>query len=220
MVLIVALLFTSTPLNAIAEELQNTGSESQPTQRIPQIVGEVIDKREENVKHFLRDDYTYEAAIYPVPVHFKENGKWQDIDNTLTKMSGAEGTYYTNKKNSYTVKLAETANAAKLVRIAKDGYELAWGLERSNGAMGKATASAMPAGLSAGEQKKTLTKLTSGVEYKNITPGVDLRYLVEPEEIKEYIILNQKVANPSFGFTIYVKGLKHRRQARQHHLPR
>ncbi|MFL0197564.1 hypothetical protein ACJDU8_18635 [Clostridium sp. WILCCON 0269] len=51
--------------------------------RETKIVGEVTEKREKNVKHFLKEDSTFEAAIYSEPVHYLSNGKWQDIDNSI-----------------------------------------------------------------------------------------------------------------------------------------
>ncbi|MBT9134320.1 MAG: tRNA3(Ser)-specific nuclease WapA [Firmicutes bacterium] len=207
MVLVVVMFFTSTPLHVFAEGF-GLDTTAKSNSRVPQIVGEVTEKREQNVKHFLRDDFTYEATVYPVSVHYKENGQWQDIDNALEKQLTADGTsVYANKKNSYSVKVAETAKAAKLVRIEKDGYELAWGLDRAGTAVAKTSLSSVPAGLSANEQRKALPKLSSQVEFKNVAPGVDLRYFIEPEEVKEYIVLNQKIANPNFTFTVYTKDL-------------
>ncbi len=55
---------------------------------------EVTELREESVKHLRTEDGSYVAAQYDVPVHYlDDNGKWQDIDNTLSE-SGSE--YATN----------------------------------------------------------------------------------------------------------------------------
>ena len=35
------------------------------------------------MKYFLKDDFSYEAVVYPEPVHYLDNGKWVDVDNTL-----------------------------------------------------------------------------------------------------------------------------------------
>ena len=51
----------------------------------PKILKEVVEKRESNTKHFLMDDMSYEAAVYPEPVHYLENGQWKDIDNSLAE---------------------------------------------------------------------------------------------------------------------------------------
>ena len=50
-------------------------------------VKEVEDLREENVKHFDMGDGTYKAVVYSEPVHRKDSeGKWTDIDNTLSEV--------------------------------------------------------------------------------------------------------------------------------------
>ena len=54
-------------------------------------VVEVVEMRQENVKHFRLADGTYETVIYPQAVHRKdENGVWQDIDNDL-ELQSVEG---------------------------------------------------------------------------------------------------------------------------------
>lgn len=52
--------------------------------RVGDDIFEDVDLREENVKHFRLADGSYSAYLYDMPVHIlDENGKWQDIDNTL-----------------------------------------------------------------------------------------------------------------------------------------
>ncbi|ERK31240.1 DNRLRE domain-containing protein [Clostridium intestinale] len=55
------------------------------------IVGEVTEKREENVKHFMKDDGTFVAMMYNNPVHYKEGSEWKDIDNTLVEKDDTKG---------------------------------------------------------------------------------------------------------------------------------
>lgn len=51
---------------------------------------EVAELREENVKTFRLSDGSFVAAQYNSPIHrLDSEGKWQDIDNTLTE-SGSE----------------------------------------------------------------------------------------------------------------------------------
>ena len=47
------------------------------------ILREVPEKRERNVKHFQMKEKGTAAAVYAVPVHYEENGNWQEIDNRL-----------------------------------------------------------------------------------------------------------------------------------------
>ena len=47
--------------------MPETSSAEKPKSRI---LKEITDKREKNVKHFLKDDLTFEAAVYNEPVHY------------------------------------------------------------------------------------------------------------------------------------------------------
>jgi hypothetical protein len=50
---------------------------------VAKIVGELEGKRERYSKHFFKEDATFEAAVYPYPVHYYENKEWKEVDNTL-----------------------------------------------------------------------------------------------------------------------------------------
>ncbi|QHE50865.1 DNRLRE domain-containing protein [Pontibacillus sp. HMF3514] len=174
------------------------------------IVGEIKEKREKNVKHFLKEDLTYEAAVYKKPVHYKENGEWKDIDNSLEEvMNSNNKTVFINKQNDYKVHLANNSNANKLVTIKKDGYEVSWSLNNTL----NVKASVRPEdqelldGLDKNERRKTLTNLKSIVDYKGIFTNIDLSYEVLPESVKENIILQKPVDSPEFSFTLNSKGL-------------
>ncbi|SHH68969.1 DNRLRE domain-containing protein [Clostridium intestinale] len=79
--------------NVVAKE-KNTDSSvkvQQGTESDGLIVGEVTEKREENVKHFMKDDGTFVAMMYNNPVHYKEGSEWKDIDNTLVEKDDTKG---------------------------------------------------------------------------------------------------------------------------------
>lgn len=49
----------------------------------PEIVGEVVSKRGESVKHFRMSDGSFTAISYGFPVHYRDvNGELCDINNT------------------------------------------------------------------------------------------------------------------------------------------
>lgn len=85
--LIWAMLFTLLPVQASVAGRAEPPIDSVPVNQTQKaegkIIGEITEKREQNIKHFLKDDFTYEADIYPVPVHYLEDGKWKEIDNSL-----------------------------------------------------------------------------------------------------------------------------------------
>ena len=48
-----------------------------------QIVSEITEKRTEYAKEYMLGNGMRMAVVYPDAVHYQEDGKWQDIDNTL-----------------------------------------------------------------------------------------------------------------------------------------
>lgn len=117
---------------------------------VPRIIGEVTDMREEYTKHFLNDDYSYEAVVYPEPVHYLEDGEWREVDNRLIEtddtsvtssdvsMAGlTKGNVLKNQANDYEVRFAKNANSNKLVQIKKDGYEISWTIADAKGIQSK-----------------------------------------------------------------------------------
>ena len=47
------------------------------------IIGEDESRRDETTKHYILSNGNRKAVKYSQPVHYKNNGKWVDIDNTL-----------------------------------------------------------------------------------------------------------------------------------------
>ena len=72
---------------------------------------EIISKRGKREKHFLQKDGTIIAKMYSNDVHFKKNGKYEEINNTLEK----DGEYYHNKNNSFKANFKETSDADFLI---------------------------------------------------------------------------------------------------------
>ena len=91
-VLSILIMLYAVPANVFAElidvidaTLENQANEDTIENALEKEVFEVIDRREETVKHFRTEDGSFAAVQYNVPVHeMDENGEWQDIDNTLS----------------------------------------------------------------------------------------------------------------------------------------
>lgn len=117
---------------------------------VPRIIGEITGMREEYTKHFLNNDYSYEAVVYPEPVHYLEDGEWKEVDNTLkeaddtsvtsgdiSKADLTKGNVLENQANDYEVRFAKNANSNKLVQLKKDNYELSWAVVEAKNAQSK-----------------------------------------------------------------------------------
>lgn len=126
------------------------------------------------------------------------NGKDEENNDTLD-----------NKENSYKVKIAKNTSSSKLVQIQKDGYEVAWNLEGAQKVHSQVKAKDQTAlnALSDNDKKRTLPNLSSTIDFMNIYPNIDLQYEVNPQDIKENIIIKEKVDNPLFIFNLNTKRL-------------
>ncbi|KPU45384.1 tRNA(Glu)-specific nuclease WapA precursor [Oxobacter pfennigii] len=174
------------------------------------ILNEVEEKRQRNIKHFLRDDGTYEAAIYPSPVHYLSNGKYKDIDNNLIDSSDEMGNpVLENKENEYKVKISKNTRSKKLVQLTKDNYELSWNIQgiRDTSPSVVRWDSKFLNSLPETDRLKTLTRVESSADLKSILPGIDIKYNVRSDRFKENIIINQNTPNLQFIYNIYVKNL-------------
>lgn len=65
-----------------------TSSAEKPKSRI---LKEITDKREKNVKHFLKDDLTFEAAVYNEPVHYFRTKSQEPCLSGLIQKAAAQG---------------------------------------------------------------------------------------------------------------------------------
>ncbi|WP_035381738.1 DNRLRE domain-containing protein, partial [Fervidicella metallireducens] len=214
--LLITFLFTLVDYKVFAKEDKNSTevtSQLQQTNEIQnkesKIVGEVIEKRERNVKHFLKDDMTYVACSYPTAVHYKENGQWKDIDNTLIDNKDENGNeIIENKDNDIKFKIAKNLKSNKLVSIKKDKYEISWNIENTQQSKAKVITLDDPSEtISADEKFTKLSKLNSSVIFENAFEDIDIKYDIQSEDIKENIILNKKIDNPEFIFNLNLKNL-------------
>jgi len=231
-------LFSILPIKAMADnvsngyvEPQHGSSETKEKKEDSKIIREVVEKRERAIKHFLKQDNSFEAVIYPYSVHYNNDGKWEDIDNSLVESTDEDNNnVLENKNNSYKVKFGNKIDSNKLVSIKKDKYEIYWNVindliqSEANESTDKKEETKFYdnlnknseikiiekgldklKNLSENEKKITLTKVDSKVIFKNIYNNVDLTYDVEPDKFKETIISNEKTNNFEFRFNLYAK---------------
>ncbi len=97
------------------------------------IVREIAELREESVKHFLCEDGSYIAATYSTPVHYKENGEWKEIDNSLflnrKSLSVSGKPTYTPKASGLSVSIPQSFSDGQKITAENKGYEISFGLK-------------------------------------------------------------------------------------------
>ena len=216
-VLVLTLICNMLPLQIFAEEFQELLS-SDPVQTAPitegetealekgYIIDEVEEKRTEYSKEFRLSSGLSMTAMYPTPVHYLSDGKWEDIDNTLT----VSGDSYTNTAGAWELSFPQELTEDERITVSLNGTSLSFGMagelrESSNVstyALGRKEHSVHKMTRSHGRPQAqktpdrdekypelTLTKLSSRMEYQNIYGTTDLQYDVNPNQLKESVIL-------------------------------
>lgn len=144
---------------------------------------EVKEKRNQNEKHFRKIDGTYEVSLYDYAVHYLENGKWEDIDNTLNDLI----TDYENKKNDFKVKFPKKLDDNKSISVKLDNYQVSWNFININ----ETAIETDQSNLDYNQDKRILPKVSQRVLYPDINDNVNLEYILLGNELKENIIVNQ-----------------------------
>ncbi len=185
-------------------------SEEEYTEQPKELIGELTDKRTENTKQFLYNNGTVVVAQYDTAVHYlDENGEWQDIDNSLFSEDATDSeddfAGYTNKANNVKIKFSDGNASGKFFKYEKDGCKLTWGLNKAD-LDGKF--SVVPQESSQTEENEyALHNVKSSVKYSSVMENVDISYEISGSDIKENIIVNDKLSSYSFTFDIKAKKL-------------
>jgi uncharacterized membrane protein len=130
-VLIVFLLTSVLPVTANAYQVsvnnkvstQKVKKKKDKKKKVGKITKELTDERTKNSKKYQKDDGSYEIAEYKTPVHYLDNGKWEDIDNTL--QDSKDDGYLENKQNDFKIEISKNSSTQKLVDLKKDKIVLA-----------------------------------------------------------------------------------------------
>lgn len=176
------------------------------------IIGEDESLRTEDTKHFILSNGTRIAAQYEVPVHYKDNGEWKDIDNTLTLQDSVDADDikgFVNTSSGVRFKFASNSKSAKLFRMKFDEYEVSWGLASNNVNNVSPVVAGKPSfeDLDENERATALENLSSVVRYADIFDGVDIEYVVRGNDVKENIVIKEKQDSYSYKFEIKTKKL-------------
>ena len=129
-VLTLTMLFSSLPTEVIARELNSLQTPSESftdglnERHEPSVVAEITDRRSESCKEFILDNGVRMAVVYPMAVHYQENGEWQEIDNTLT-LNRDDNTYH-NTAGKWDVALPASLDSKSAVTVTCGEYELSF----------------------------------------------------------------------------------------------
>ena len=140
LILVIAMAANSLPVSAFATEEQTSKTEPATTTSTTteqsseeskedatdaKIVGELVSNRDEFSKEYLLDNGNSLAVVYDSAVHYKKDGQWEEIDNTLK--SKEDGTI-TNTAGIWDISFPQQMSGDNRISITKDGYTFSFGM--------------------------------------------------------------------------------------------
>lgn len=93
------------------------------------IESEMTEARDEYVKHYALSDGSFLATQYEFPIHYEENSKWVDIDNTLQQVSMSDGeSFYQAVNGDKAQMFAATLANGDVMSIVNGDYAISLSL--------------------------------------------------------------------------------------------
>ena len=169
-------------------------------ERVLHLVGEDTQNRGENQKLFRREDGMRARIVYDHPVHFKKDGTWERIDNTLYIEKGRDGKeVYRNTASSLEAELAIELSAEKVVVLTHKGKTLSWQIE---GLEKNGKGEVLPVEEEKDHDQALIhpKELFSSLQYEKALHGADLVYELDSVLLRERIVLH----NAEDGLEKYV----------------
>lgn len=177
-----------------------------------EILYEVEEKRDEYTKVYKKNDGSYTAMVSSEPLHFMQDGKWTDIDNTLVSSVENGQNIFTNTNNVIDVLFPEVLSENTGIEIKSDEHSLSFTLQdidsssveiAENNTVTVDTSNSVNQQIA--EELKTQSDLAV---YENIMDGTDVEYSISSNKIKENIIINEPSAiKGEYSFDISAEGL-------------
>jgi lysophospholipase L1-like esterase len=147
---------------------------------------ELIEKRTASSRTFSgTKPGQFETRLYSDAVNFEKDGKWVEIDSTLTTIAGGK---LKNKANSFGLEIADYSNAATLAKLQLDStHSVSFGIDQAAKVKGKVAKDA--------------------VTYSKVKKSTDVRLTSQRNGLKEDLILSSPDAPTRFVFPLILQGL-------------
>lgn len=159
-------------------------------------VSEIEESRDLYSKTYETSKDTNVVISAAIPLHYEEDGELKNIDNTLVK-SEKDSSVLTNAANAYNVELPkEYANDSEIKVDYEDNsisFKLLNNVKASKGNIAETKNVDVDESNaeSVAYSKSNIDKLSSAITYENLLPDTDFEYNVQPNALKENIILNR-----------------------------
>lgn len=184
--LAVVLITTVFPISTYAAETEDSDDIQ---------VSEVEESRDLYSKTYETSQGTNVVISTAVPMHYEEDGELKDIDNTLVE-SDADNSVLTNTANAYNVELPEKYTDDSEIKLNYEdntiSFKLLNDVNSSNGTVisNDETDVDKTDAESVAYAESNINSLTSVITYADVLPDTDVEYNVQPNSLKENIILS------------------------------
>ena len=151
---------------------------------------------------FRRADGSRLMVLSPDPVHYRQGGRWQDIDNRLVEALDDDGAaVFTNRAGAMAVRLPRRFAPGAPITLTHRGYRLRYRME------GDFPARAARTSLRDRQLPHT-AQVDSTLYFPDVFPQVDVSYTLHANELKEAIRLKARPDTaPVFTFQVEAPGL-------------
>ena len=159
------------------------------------VVKELTNKRTANADFYQLSDGRVQEKVSAAPVNYRDaHGNWQPISTGVTSVPAHDGLNLGTTSNEFSTYFSTGGDPTALARLEHGSAFVQIGADGAHAAPAKVSGST--------------------VTYPSLYPGVDLRYAVTPEGVKEQIVLSRApAAGTAFSFTLKVGGFVPRQMA-------
>lgn len=139
------------------------------------VTEELTAKRSKFVKQFALSDGSFIAATYSMPIHYKKNGRWKEINTTLVKSGKSQ---YKTKATDLSIRVSKKANKKSVVSLKRGKTSLSIALKGKKLKQSKVKIS--------NPKKTTYTDVLNQnkVTYKKVLKNTNVSYDIFPEKVQ------------------------------------
>ena len=222
-ILTVLLIMQILPMSVFAEELNEeelTAPNYSTEIGDSYIIGEDISLRDETTKHFRCSDGRYIAATYGYPVHYEKDGKWEELDFSLSETVTENGNtvFSTKSEQNYKISVPEDIYS-DAISYSYNGYEISLTyqgranqgqenktkkakIEKKNNKKNKKLSHNNASAKDYNNNYMLLENSGSTVLYENVEPDTSFSYSISSVGIKEDIIVESPQNNYKYSYIL------------------
>lgn len=176
---------------------------------------EIQGLRTSNTKTYQLSDGTYECVAYAEDIHYLDDGKFKDIDCSITDEKSDPYYRYKNGANSWNVSFANCLTDDKAIRIQKDSYVLSFRLIEGNSDSTVQKSNVLSDNKS--DFYKEISKDDRAVIFQNAicNSNIDIIYTIRSGELKEDIVLREKCQQNTFEFALDLQNISAKQEGKE-----